>query len=140
MTNRDWIAENRRDLIGEDLAVTNGTLVRCRDIGCDKCDLFNNHNYNSCSEALKEWLDKEYDEYIILTKEQLKKLPINTKVETKTSLDEWVRRYYDHYDEEFDMGLCFIDGCTSWSSDGKNYPWSKIRIRKDYYETKKDVM
>lgn len=133
MTNREYIIKERADLIGCNIALDlNGNICKCSHINCTNCKFYSK-DYAECNDLVQEFLDEEYEDYHILTEQELKTLPIDTKVEVCYSFDKdvWVRRYYSGYNLVRECPTTFANGATSWSGGEETVCWRYVRLPRE---------
>lgn len=94
----------------------------CVTLECSKCEI-----------RTREWLDAPYEEPKPEIEIDWTKVPVDTPVLVKDSLNDsltcrYFAKYFPHSNTPFE---CFAGGATSWSSTGKPICWPYCELAKE---------
>lgn len=110
------------DLTVSDFGLSDGKVVSCIDLRCDKCDFC---TAESCSTARMVWLKAEYEDTSKIN------IPPGTPIDTKVLVSEdgldWFLRYYAG--RYRGVHMAWNDGRTSWTANlGDGRPWKYMKL------------
>lgn len=126
MKNREKFAEQIIDiaLSGGSIAINmeTGKPCDCNKTECTDCIFYSKRE--ECSDAIKEWAEKEYEEPPV----DWSKVPVDTPILVRICENEsWKARHFAKYED----GKVHTWGCgtTSWSNDGRGtYTWKFAKL------------
>lgn len=126
MKNREKFAEQIIDiaLSGGSIAINmeTGKPCDCNETECTDCIFCSERG--KCSDSIKEWAEKEYEEPPI----DWSKVPVDTPILVRDYESMgWNKRYFAKYKN----GKIYAwgDGTTSWSNnDGGTYAWTFAKL------------
>lgn len=115
MTNKEKYAKELLDVLcetGKMPAMIKRKITACDDAMCQECR-FRSFSHG-CDGEFKAWAWKEYKEPEV----DWTKVPVDTKILVRNSLDKkWYRRYFYQYEESTGRIYSFALGSTSWTAN-----------------------
>lgn len=101
--------------------VTCSSLRGC--VGCDFCN-YDDTVYETCSVAVKEWLNKEYIEPESI---DWTKIPVNAPVLVKNNENnDWTKRYFCKFEDG--KVYTWMYGATSLTANGQCCSWNYVKL------------
>lgn len=138
MTNKEFYRDEIFEIAcnGHTVAVCDGKPVVCEDTQCSQCDF----RGTDCTKLLKEWLEKEHEESTEWKiQPEVKKLKQDDRVLVSTNGVDWIKRYFEKYDQKKDVVYAYIDGATSWSEEQGHASWKYAKLPEDEPKSKPEI-
>lgn len=110
MKNKEVFAKEIIDIAckGGSLSKIKGVLCECNTDNCYKCDF--QSMFTACDSKINKWAESEYTQKEI----DWSKVPVDTPVFSENGS----KLHFASYDSENNDIYVFVQGKTSWSSDG----------------------
>lgn len=113
------------------VAVVNGEPANCRSLnGCTSCEFYTSEV--RCEDGFKDWLEKEHEEQKI--QPEVKSLKKDDRVLVSIDGVDWIKRYFEKYDQEEGVVYAYNNGTTSWTSEGAASRWTYAKLPEDELE------
>lgn len=131
------ILREREEIVG--VAVVNGKPERCAGTPCSGCDFCYE---DSCGQALKKWMEKDYSEKEHEEQKiqpEVKNLKKDDRVLVSANGVDWIKRYFEKYDQKKDVVYAYVDGATSWSEEQGHASWKYAKLPEDEPKSKPEI-
>ena len=101
------------DLTASNFGLSDGKIVSCTELSCDKCSFYGVR----CATARMEWLKAEYKEPSKITISD--NTPIDEKILVSDNGEDWFKRHYAGCVDG--VYYAWNEGRTSWSSSNTSH-------------------